>query len=108
MKKILSVALAAATLAVAMPAAAAPGGINAQEARIAQRIEQGARNGALTRPEAQRLRSQLREIERLEQNYRRNGLSNFERNDLERRLDNLSARVSNQRHDDQRRGGHRR
>ena len=48
------------------------------------------------------LRAQLRDIERLEQRYRRSaGLSNWERRDLDTRLDRLSARVFRERHDRQ-------
>ena len=73
--------------------------INREQANIEQRIEAGVRNGSLTRPEARRLKGEYRQIARLEQRYRRNGLSAWERRDLDRRLDALSARLRNERHD---------
>ncbi len=125
MKRLLISALAAASLAAAVtPALAAPFGhgpgpgpaygadINGQEANIAQRINQGERGGGLTRREAFQLRAQLQQIQDLEARYRHNhggysrgpaGLSNFERADLQRRLDALSARVFTNRHDADRR-----
>ncbi len=112
MKRLLISALAAASLAaVGAPALAQPfgGDINARERNIAERIDQGALRGDLTRGEARSLRNELRSIERLEQRYRHNGyryrnrgpagLSAWERRDLERRLDSLNARVFRNRHD---------
>ncbi len=108
MKRILLSALAAASLAaVAAPALAQPvgGSINDREARIAQRIDQGERNGALSRREAWSLRRELRGIEGLEQRYRGydHRMNDRERADLQRRLDSLSARVFVDRHDGERR-----
>ncbi len=116
MKRLIISALAAASLAAAVsPAAAAPfmgGDINAREANIAQRIDQGQRRGDLTRREAFQLSAQLQQIEGLEARYRHNGggyhygpggLSISERADLNRRLDALSARVFTNRHDADRR-----
>jgi hypothetical protein len=107
MKRILVSLLAASSLAlVAAPAFAAPGwNINARQATIENRINMGIRNGALTRPEAVRLRSEARRINVLERRYRAHGLSPWERRDLERRLDDLQARVHVQRHDRQTRYG---
>ncbi len=79
------------------------GGINERQDRIEARIEEGERGGGLNRREAFRLRDELRSIERLEQRYRRDGMSGWERSDLERRLDSLSSRVFAERHDGQRR-----
>ncbi|MES2754994.1 MAG: hypothetical protein V4659_10050 [Pseudomonadota bacterium] len=73
--------------------------INARQARLDTRIDQGVRNGSLTRPEAARLRTDFRGLVSLEQRYRRNGLSNWERTDLNRRFDALSARIRYERHD---------
>jgi hypothetical protein len=106
MKKLLIGVLAASSLAAAMPAAAAPWmSINARQNQIFHNIEQGVRNGALTRPEAYRLKRDFYGIARLEQHYRRTGggLSAWERRDLDRRLDALKMRVRIQRHDYQRR-----
>ena len=122
MKRILMSALAAASLAaVVTPALAQPvggriddrgaridqgGRINDREARIAERIDQGARNGDLTRREAWNLKRELRAIEGMEQRYRGydHRMNDQERADLQRRLDDLSARVFANRHDGDRRG----
>jgi hypothetical protein len=50
------------------------------------------------------LREDLRNVERLEARYRRDGMSRWEVSDLDRRLDVLSQRVRFNRHDDDRRG----
>lgn len=86
--------------ATALPAAAAPWqSINARQARLDARIDQGVRNGTLTRNEAYRLRGEFRQIAGLERRYRANGLSNWERRDLDHRFDLLSARIRYDRHD---------
>lgn len=99
----------AAMIAVAAPATAnaAPWqSINARQANLDARINQGVRSGALTRNEAQRLRGALRDLNRREAMYRRSGggLSVQERNDLNRRFDRLSAQVRVDKHDRRRRG----
>ena len=120
MKRLLISALAIASLGAAVvPAAAQPWGapyagqdINAKENNIASRIDQGARRGDLTRQEAWGLRGQLKDIQNLEYRYRHNGggynsgpggLSGWERQDLQRRLDRLSQSVFVNRRDDQHR-----
>lgn len=75
--------------------------INARQARIDSRIDQGIRNGALTRREAVSLRSEFRSLNRLEQQYRSGGLSLRERRDLDRRFDVLSAKVRYEKNDRQ-------
>jgi len=97
-------AVAAVAAAIPVVASAAPGpwqSINQREANLNQRIEQGIRKGSLTRPEAMRLRQDMRQLERLEAQYRhsRPGLTNSERRDLDRRFDVLSAKVFEQKHD---------
>jgi hypothetical protein len=109
MKKIILTlaATAAALTGLTGTATAAPfgGNVNQKEAQIAQRIDQGIRNGALTRSEARNLQVRLAQIQRLEQAYRRGGLNMNERRDLDRRLDALSMSVRVDRHDrDFRRG----
>ncbi len=94
-----------ATGAVATPAAAQRYGnwqtINQRQDNLYQRIEQGVRNGSLTRAEAQRLRGSFVQLNNLEQRYRRNGLSQWERRDLDQRFDALSRQVRWERHDRQ-------
>lgn len=84
-----------------LAASAAPWqSINARQARLDQRIDQGIRSGKLDRREATRLRSDSRQLVQLETRYRRSGgLSNWERQDLNRRFDALSARVRWDKHD---------
>ena len=82
------------------------GSINEREAQIDARIDRGERSGDLTRREAWRLRSELRDIQRLERRYRFTDghISGWERQDLERRLDRLSRQVFRERRDEDRRG----
>jgi len=110
MNKLAIVFAGLATAVVAVPAAAAPApapwqqgwqSINQRQANIDRRIDQGIRNGALNRNEAQRLRIEFRDLNRLEQQYRRGGLSMAERRDLDRRFDRLAQRVRTQKHDRQ-------
>ena len=121
-KKTLIPALALLAASVALPAAASQpqhghgrppvyadaGGwnsINARQANLDRRIDQGVRNGSLSRREAARLRSEFGSLVRLEANYRRGGLSRWERDDLNRRFDRLAAQIRNERRDgDNRRG----
>ncbi|PCG13638.1 MULTISPECIES: hypothetical protein [Sphingomonas] len=90
-------------VAVALPAAASAApwqSVNARQARLDARIDQGIRSGALTRGEAMRLRGEFRQISALEYRYRRSGgLSAGERRDLDRRFDALSARIRYDKHD---------
>jgi len=67
--------------------------------RLDRRIEMGLRNGDLTRNEAWRLKGDLRETARLEMRYGRDGLSRWERADLDRRFDRISAQIRYERHD---------
>ena len=99
-----------AALSAALPAAAVPAAAQAQAYRSInqrqdaqlRRIDQGVRTGALTRREADRLRSQFTVLDRLERRYRAsNGLSRAERADLDARFDALSRRIRTQRNDRQ-------
>lgn len=106
-------ALMLAGLGVAMtalPAAAQPWqSVNQRQAQIERRINQGIRNGSLSRREAVNLRAEFRQIANLEQRYRRsNGLSMQERRDLDRRMTALSNKVRIDRHDRNGRPGYRR
>ena len=115
MNKLAIVLAGLATAVAAVPAAAAPApapwqqgwqSINQRQANIDRRIDQGVRNGSLSRNEAQRLRTQFRDLNRLERQYRRNGLNQAERRDLDRRFDRLAQRVRAQKND--RQGAYRR
>lgn len=109
MKKILISLLAVSTLAVAAaPAMAAPWqSVNQRQSNIEWRIEQSQRAHRISPREARSLKMELRDIARLETRYRdsRPGLTQWERRDLDQRLDRLSQRIRYERHD---RGGHRR
>ena len=101
-KLIVSLAAVASVAAVAAPAAAQWWQHNNHpQARIERRIDQGVRHGDLTRREAIRLRDDVRQIARLEARYRVNGLSTWERQDLDRRLDRLEAQLRFERRDHQ-------
>lgn len=124
-KKMMIPALVLAAASVAVPAAAsaqsyghnqgpnrppvaAPGhnnwqSINQRQAQLERRIDQGVRNGQLSRREATRLRSEFNSLARLETQYRRGGLSAWERNDLDRRFDRLEAQIRAERRDHDRR-----
>jgi hypothetical protein len=77
--------------------------INQRQANLFARIEQGVRNGALTRAEAERLRAEFNQILGMERAYRASGnvLTVAERADLDRRMNALSARIFVQKHDRQ-------
>lgn len=91
---------------------AGPMSINDRQDRIEFRIRRGVETGQLSRREAWRLRADLRDVGRLEHHYRRDGLSGWERADLTRRLDRLSAQLAGDRRDHEYGygygGGHRR
>lgn len=73
-----------------------------REANLEARIEAGVRSGQLTRAEAQRLRDDFRDLDRLEDQYRATGggISDSERRDLDRRFDELSRQIRDERRDD--------
>lgn len=121
MKKMMIPALALAAASVALPAAAQSYGygdrdhrdgrgryednyrgwqsINQRQANLDRRIDMGVRNGQLSRREAVRLRAEFNQIARLEARYRRGGLTQWERADLDRRFDRLSAQIRSERRD---------
>ncbi|WP_326525119.1 hypothetical protein [Sphingomonas sp.] len=82
--------------------------VSARQANLDHRIDQGVRSGQLNRAEAKRLRNEFRGLVRLEQRYRAGGLNQWERRDLNRRFDALSAKVRYERRDRDHRGDHRR
>jgi len=112
MKTLMIAVAAAATLgATALtvaPAAAQPYGggygdrasIDERQQRLQWRIARAERRGDLSRREAFALRQRLWDIHRIEARYRYDGrLSRWERVDLDRRLDQLSAMFRYERHD---------
>jgi Ni/Co efflux regulator RcnB len=109
MKKILLPIVAVSALAATTVPALAQGyapnnwnnwrNIDQRQQMLDRRIDQGVRNGSISRSEAIRLRAEFRQIARLEANYRRNGLNSWERADLDRRFDRLSAQIRFERRD---------
>ena len=104
MKRHLITLAAAAALAVAAPMSASAATwqtMNQRNANFEQRINQGIRQGDLTRAEAQRLRTEFRNLVRLENRYRISDhrLTAGERADLDSRYTALSTRIFAQRHD---------
>ncbi len=118
--KTLIVALAAATALTATAASAQPYGygrhdgpraerwmtINERQAMLERRIDRGVARGDLTRREAYNARATFQTIARLEHRYRRDGLSQWERADLDRRFDALAAQIRWDRRDGDRRYGY--
>jgi hypothetical protein len=88
-------ATAAALVSVSTAASAAPGfqPLGQRLAMLEQRINQGIRNGALTRSEADSLRVGVARIRLVEAQYRRGGINGFEQRDLDRRFANLARHV---------------
>lgn len=105
--KTLTILLTTLGVAAALPtvATAAPWqSINSRQAKVDARIDQGIRNGSITRAESASLRRDFRNLVALEGRYRASkGLSTLERADLTRRYDQLSARTFIDKHDMQKR-----
>jgi hypothetical protein len=104
---LLSIAAVSAVAAATVPAAAMAQSYRPDDrgwggdrvARLDQRIDMGIRNGSLDRREAWQLKGDLRETARLQYRYSRDGLSRWERADLDRRFDRISAQIRYERHD---------
>lgn len=73
--------------------------ISNRKYQLDRRIDQGVRTRQLSQREAYRLKSELNALVRLEASYMRGGLTQFERRDLDRRYDRLSAQVREERRD---------
>ena len=108
MKKSNLFALAGASLMLSAGAAAAQmaiSAIDARQAEVARRIDAGVAHNDLTREEANSLRDDFHQIERVEQEFRRGGFTGPEIAELNRRLAALETRVVKNRNDGDRRGG---
>lgn len=104
MKKAGALLLAAALVmgvAAIAPQSADAAGINQRQHHQYHRINKGVRNGSLTRNEAKKLYLAQRQLNRKEQQLRRNGLIWAERLRLQQAQNRLSQRIYNQRHDRQ-------
>jgi Ni/Co efflux regulator RcnB len=110
-KLVISSLIAASAIALSAGAASAQGynhrgdgrwmSINERQHNLDMRIERGLQRGDLNRREAMRLRREFNDIARMEHRYRANGLSNWERQDLDRRFDRLAAQIRWERRDNQ-------
>lgn len=85
----------------AVPPAVRDPGVNERQANQTGRIVQGVKSGALTKDEAQELRTERRDIRELEQAYKSDGaLTRDERQDLHQQLKQQSREIYEERHDD--------
>jgi Ni/Co efflux regulator RcnB len=73
--------------------------ISQRKYQLDRRIDNGLRNGSLSRREATRLKTELNQLVRLEYSYQRGGLSARERMELDRRYDMLARQVREERRD---------
>ena len=64
-----------------------------QLAQISDRIERAHQRRLISSNEARRLQREVDQIDRLEDRYSRNGLSGWERQDLQRRVQHLRQRL---------------
>ncbi|MEA3009779.1 MAG: hypothetical protein QOJ91_1471 [Sphingomonadales bacterium] len=64
-------------------------GISSRIAQLDARLSAGIQSGDISRSEARSLRMQVRDLQRLEQQYSYNGLTSTERQDLQQRLRTL-------------------
>lgn len=88
---------------VPAPAVRDPG-VNQRQANQTGRIVNGVKTGELTKPEAQELRTERRDIRQLEQNYKSDGvLTKNERQDLHQQLNQQSKEIHEEKHDDEKR-----
>lgn len=79
--------------------------ITQRKFELDRRIDRGLRNRQLSWREANSLKAQLNDLVRLERQYMRNGLSRWERQDLDRRYDRLERMIRFERRDDNNRPG---
>lgn len=104
MNKTRWVAILGATLCAGLlPITSSAANINQRQHQEQLRIRQGIRSGELTRAEARRLEVQQARIRVDERLARRNGLSERERERLQRELKRASRDILRQKHDRQNR-----
>lgn len=104
MRKILISAAVIASALAAVPASAQNynrgGNFEQQLDQVEQRIDRAADRRTISRREAEALSRQANQLDRLHDRYRRNGLTRWERDDLQSRLQNLRQRIRFERQDD--------
>lgn len=102
--------LLAMLVAASVPVTAAErerNGVNQRQQHQQQRIQQGVRQGDLTRGETRQLQGQARDIRREEHAFRSDGrFTPAERHHVQRDLDRQSRDIHRQRNDGQRQFGH--
>lgn len=120
MKKFLLATAAVAALTTAVPASAQVGdllrqglasilgsggaSIEPQLRELNNRIQTAYQRGSISQSESSRLQDELRVIARLEQNYRQDGISRDERDDLQQRLRSVEVRIQQASYGDNRDG----
>lgn len=106
MRKFLIPAILLSAFAVSAPASAQNrdfyrhqgAGIERQLDQIEQQIDRARDRHFISRDEARRFERQAEYIDRLHDRYRRNGLTSFERRDLQNRIDRLRRQFRWERH----------
>ena|SRR5579863_3762653 len=93
-KFLIALAVGGAVAVVAAPALAQAIDTVQREDDVRARIDDGVRDGDLTYSQAARLRTELRQIVRLDSRYRYEGMAGWQARDLDSRLDLLDSRVS--------------
>ena len=100
-RKLALAAVLATSTAMAFAGVARAGEIGGRFENQRDRIEQGYENGNLTRKEACRLLGQEKDLRQERRHMARNGLSEREREAMNRDLDRESRRIHEQRTDDE-------
>ena len=104
-RTILTIALIAAGAGAANAYGTSTRDIDAAQANQASRIQQGQRDGSLTRREAAQLQQEQRNIQLLESRAKADGhVSRAEHDQIRRAQDNASRHIYQERHDSERRG----
>ena len=95
MKKILMTMAAVSALAAAAPAAAqyANSNFDVRINELRTDLQAGVQSGRITRNEAVQLRAQLQQLSQLERQFSRDGLSRFERDQLQQRIQTLRQQI---------------
>jgi|WetSurMetagenome_2_1015567.scaffolds.fasta_scaffold463299_2 hypothetical protein len=94
MNRLLTAAIAVSALAAAAPVMA-QSHYDDRATQLDQRIDDGAHDGRLSWSDARALRAQLHSAQRLQDQYDRDGMTSWQRRDLDRRFDRLSNNISN-------------
>ena len=77
-------------------------GIQQRKLQLEQRVERLAQRGALSRDEYRMFRRLFQHVDGLQRQYARNGLSNWERRELNTRLDRIQYNIRAERRENRR------